>query len=90
MPRADRITCAECDKRIDGGSIYEFSSDLFRLFSSARTLKKITTSDSVCRKCRWNFDNWTKKTKGDFNDFMGNQSVEKVLVNVLCQLECFI
>ena len=90
MLRADRITCAGCDKRIDGGSIFEFSSNLFRLFISTRTLKVVTTSDSVCRKCRWKFDNWTKKTKSNFNDFMGNQSVEKVLVNILCELECFI
>lgn len=82
MPRSDRITCAGCDKRIDGGSIYRFSNNLFRLFISARTLKKVAISDPVCRKCRWKFDNWVKKTKGDFNDFTGMENVEKLMVKI--------
>lgn len=83
MPRTDRTTCVGCDKRIDGGSLYGFSNNMFRLFISARALKKVTISDAACRKCRWKFGNWMKKTKGDFNDFMETEYVEKVMVNLI-------
>ena len=66
MPRTNRITCAGCDKAIDGNAIHRCSNDLFRLFLSTRGLKKITESDAACRKCRSKYDRWLKKTQGDF------------------------
>ena len=82
MPRSDRLTCAGCDKRIDGGSIFGCTNNLLRLFLSARAMKKITFSDPVCRKCRSKFDNWLRKTKGEFDDFVRSNGVEKILVNI--------
>ena len=81
MPRRDRITCARCDKQIDGGSLNACSNNLFRWFLSARSLKRVTFTNSVCRKCRYKFDNWMKKTKDDFQDFISSNDAEKVTVS---------
>ena len=81
MPRTDRITCAGCDKQIDGGSLNACSNNLFRLFLSAWSLKRVTFTDSACRKCRYKFDNWMKKTKDDFQDFICSNDAEKVTVS---------
>lgn len=80
MPRIERITCVGCDKRIDGSSLNGFSNKLFRLFLSARSLKRICSSDLACRKCRWKFDNWMKKTKDDFLDLTKLNDFEVVTV----------
>lgn len=78
MPRTNRIKCAGCDKGIDGGYPNACSNNLFRLFLSARSLKKITATDSACRKCRHKFDNSIKKTKDDFQHPIGFINIEKV------------
>ncbi|CAF1256250.1 unnamed protein product [Adineta ricciae] len=36
-------------------------------------------TDSVCRKCRSKFDNWEKKTKEDFAEFMDGKNLEKIM-----------
>jgi hypothetical protein len=80
MPRADRITCAGCEKQIDRGSLNACSNNLFRLFLSARSLKRVTFTDFACRKCRYKFDNWMKKTRDDFQNFVRTNDAEKVTV----------
>ena len=82
MPRANRITCIGCDKTIDANLINRCSNNLFRLFLSARILKKVSFDDPVCRKCRWKFDNWVKKTNGEFKYLTGSDDVEKVMINI--------
>ena len=81
MPRTNRITCAGCDRQIDNGALYGCSNNLLRLFLSARALKRIAVTDSVCRKCRSKFDNWKRKTKEDFAEFINENNFEKILVN---------
>ena len=81
MPRTNRITCAGCDRQIDNGALHGCSNNLLRLFLSARALKKIAITDSVCRKCRSKFDNWIRKTKEDFVGFIEEKSFEKIMVN---------
>jgi hypothetical protein len=58
------------------------SNNLLRLFLSARCLKKVSPLDAVCRKCRWKFDNWIRKTKEDFDDFIGPDGIMKIMVNI--------
>ena len=58
------------------------SNKLLRLFVSIRRLKKVSPLDTVCRKCRWKFDNWIKKTKEDFDDFIRPDSIMKIMVNI--------
>ena len=81
MPRSDRLSCAGCDKRIDGGSTFGCTNNLLRLFLSARAMKKITFSDPVGRKCRPKFDNWLRKTRDEFDDFLRSNVVEKISAN---------
>lgn len=89
MPRSDRRTCAGCNKRIDGGLAFGCSNNLLRLFLSARALKKVDYSDAVCRKCRSKFDNWLRKVKGEFDDFVQFKSVERIMVNTFSLIETF-
>lgn len=83
MPRNLRATCAGCDKTIDGSAIFRCSNGLFRLFLSARALKKIEPSDPACRRCRSKFDNWVKKTKGDFDGMIDRNDLVSLMVRIL-------
>ena len=76
------MTCAGCDKTIDGSAIFRCSNGLFRLFLSARALKKIEPSDPACRRCRSKFDNWVKKTKGDFDDMIDRNDLVSLMVRI--------
>lgn len=82
MPRTNRITCVGCVKQMDGNNQHTCSNQLFRLFLSARCLKKVAVSDHACRKCRWKFDSWMKKTKEDFGDLNSSNTVVKVMVTI--------
>ena len=86
MPRTNRITCAGCEKQINDNVVYGYSNSLFRLFLSARTLKKVAHSDAACGKCRSKFDNWIRKTKGDFDDILGGNGVENIMVSTFRDL----
>ena len=87
MPRTNRIACAVCEKQIDDGAVYGCSNSLFRLFLSARTLKKVAHSDPACQKCRSKFDNWIRKTKGDFDNMLGRNGVESHIVSTFYDLD---
>lgn len=82
MPRTNRITCAGCEKPINDSAVFGFGNSLFRVFLSARAMKKIHPNDPACRKCRSKFDNWTRKTKGDFDDLIGHNRLEAAAVSV--------
>jgi len=79
MPRTNRISCAGYDKQIDGNYMNVCSNNLLRLFLSARCLKKVSSLDAVCRKCRWKFDNWIMKTKQDFDEYIGPDGIMKIM-----------
>lgn len=81
MPRTIRITCVGCDKVIDGGSAHGCSNGVFRFFLSARSLKRVSMSDSACRKCRWKFDNWTKKLNGELSDLLRLGGTDDIMVS---------
>ena len=82
MPRAARVKCAGCDKAIDAGLSRSCCNGLFRLFLSARSLKKVSISDSACRKCRWKFDNWKKMLNGELNDILDVDNTNDIVVNI--------
>lgn len=81
MPRTNRITCVGCNKQMDENSQNGCTNNLFRLFLSARCLRNVSASDIACRKCRWKFGNWCRKTRDDFSDFMELNGVVKVMVS---------
>ena len=87
MPITNRIACAGCEKEINDGAVYGCSNSLFRLFLSARTLKKVAHSDPACRKCRSKFDNWIRKTKRVFDDMLGRNPVESLIVSNFYDLD---
>ena len=76
MPRNPRLVSAGCEKAIDGSSSLRCSTDLFRLFISIRSLKKVEPGDASCRRCRCKFDNWLRKVKGDFDQVIDRMSSE--------------
>ena len=82
MPRANRVKCTGCEKLINDGAVYGCTNGLFRLFLSARSLKKVEVSDPACRKCRWKFDNWLKKSKGDFDHIIDRDVFDNVIVRI--------
>lgn len=83
MPRNPRLVCAGCEKAIDDSSSLRCSADLFRLFMSIRSLKRVEVGDPACRRCRYKFDNWLKKTKGDFCNLMETMKSESSLVSTI-------
>ena len=83
MPRNPRLVCAGCEKVIDDSSSLRCSADLFRLFMSIRSLKKVEVGDPACRRCRYKFDNWMKKTRGDFDQFIDTIREESPLVSTI-------
>ena len=76
------MTCIGCGKAIDASLANRCSNNLFRLFLSARILKKVSFADLACRKCRWRFDNWVKRTKDDFSDLTASNNLEKAMANI--------
>ena len=87
MPRTIRVTCTGCGKEIDASLANRRSNNLFRLFLSARILKKVSFGDLACRKCRWRFDNWVKRTKDEFSDLIVSNDLEKAMGNI-CFSDC--
>lgn len=83
MPRNPRLVCAGCEKVIDDSGSLRCSADLFRLFMSIRSLKKVEVGDAACRRCRYKFDNWMKKTKGDFDQLIDTIRSESPLVSTM-------
>ena len=82
MPRVVRIRCAGCDKAIDNTSTHDCSNGLFHLFLSTRSMKKISISDSACRKCRWKFDNWKKNLNDEMNDLLALGNINDIAINI--------
>ena len=82
MPRTNRVTCIGCGKAIDASLANRCSNNLFRLFLSARILKKVLFAGLACRKCRWRFDNCVKRTKDDFSDLTASNNLEKAMVEI--------
>ena len=82
MPRAARVKCAGCDKTIDAGLSRSCCNGLFHLFLFARSIKKVSISDSAYRKCRWKFDNWKKKLNGELNDILDVDNTNDIVVNI--------
>ena len=69
MPREERLKCIACDTSI--GSIRKqlAGNGLWKLFLSARSLKRVNNDDGGCVDCRMKYLNWLKKIDGDFNQF---------------------
>ena len=76
------MTCIRCGKAIDASLANRCSNSLFRLFLSGRILKKVSFADLACRRCRWRFDNWVKRTKDDFSDLIASNNLEMAMVNI--------
>lgn len=83
MPRNPGLVCAGCEKAIDDSSSLRCSADLFCLFMSIRSLKRVEVGDPACRRCRYKFDNWIKKTKGDFSNLIETMKSESSSVSLI-------
>jgi hypothetical protein len=55
MPRHERLKCAACGANIDPGRKQLAGSGLWKLFLSARSLKRIKSDDSGCVDCRMKY-----------------------------------
>ncbi len=82
MPREERLKCVACDVNFGSGRKYWADSGLWKLFLSARSLKRINGNDSGCIDCRMKYLNWLKKIEGDFDQFGGGAEAE-VNVNAI-------
>ncbi|CAF2529584.1 unnamed protein product [Rotaria sp. Silwood2] len=69
MPREERSKCVTCSANIGSNRKYFAGDGLWKLFLSARSLKRINKDDSGCNDCRMKYLNWLKKIEGDFNHF---------------------
>jgi hypothetical protein len=67
---------------LDGVRSFSIVSLLYAL--SARASKRIKTSDRACQKCRYKFDNWVNKTKGDFDGILVRSLADHDEVNIDC------
>lgn len=86
MPRTDRARCVGCDKVIGDDSALGCNNALFRLFLSARSLKRIDRTELACRKCRAKFDNWVRKNKEfvlQFTNGIPDESIPVCSCNLL-------
>jgi len=83
MPRHERLNCVACDANITSHRKQLAGNGLWRLFLSARSLKRINDDDSGCFDCRMKYLNWLKKIDGDFDRFDTRSEVSAdALVNV--------
>jgi hypothetical protein len=71
MPRQERLICVACDGNIDPSRKQLAGSRLWKLFLSARSLKRIKSDDSGCIDCRMKYLNWLKNVEGDFAQYDG-------------------
>jgi hypothetical protein len=69
MPRQERLKCIACDGYIDSSRKQLAGGRLWKLFLSARSLKRIKSDDSGCIDCRMKYLNWLKNIEGDFNQY---------------------
>ncbi|CAF4079895.1 unnamed protein product [Rotaria sp. Silwood2] len=67
MPREARLKCVGCDKSIDSDRKQLAGGGLWRLFMSARSLKRVHNDDPGCLDCRMKYLNWLKKVEEDFD-----------------------
>ena len=77
------LKCVACDANIQSNQKQLAGGGLWRLFLSARSLKRINDDDSGCFDCRMKYLNWLKKVDGDFDRFdTGSEIVVNALANV--------
>ena len=83
MPRHERLKCVACDASIISNRKQLAGDGLWRLFLSARSLKRIDNDDSGCIDCRMKYLNWRKKIDGDFDHFDERSEVKNnKIINV--------
>ena len=75
MPREERLKCVVCDGIIISNGKQLAGNGLWKLFLSARSLKRINNDDVGCIDCRMKYLNWLKKIDGDFSIFHPNSEV---------------
>jgi len=75
MPRQERLKCNGCNAYIDSNRKQLACRGLWRLFLSARSLKRINNDDSGCIECRMKYLNWLKRVEGDFDHFDARSEV---------------
>ena len=61
MPRLERLKCVVCQGNIDSPRKQLAGNGLWKLFLSARSLKRINSDDAGCIDCRMKYLNWLKK-----------------------------
>ncbi|CAF1543483.1 unnamed protein product [Adineta ricciae] len=69
MPRDERLKCVACDKNMVSNRKQVAGSGLWKLFLSARSLKRVEKDAAGCVDCRMKYLNWLKKVNGDFDQF---------------------
>jgi hypothetical protein len=83
MPRQERLKCVGCNVNFDSYRKRVAGDNLWKLFLSARSLKRISSDDPGCDDCRMKYLNWLKKIEGDFDHFNSHSQVSNnITVNL--------
>ena len=80
MPRQERLKCISCNTNFGSDRKRVAGDGLWKLFLSARSLKRIDTDDLGCNDCRMKYLNWLKKIGGDFDHIDAHSEVSNNII----------